>query len=183
MLHPEELWKDIRGYKGYYRVSNYGRVQRVRSGSNTSVGKILKPILQTNGYVTVSLCKQGKSKHHYIHVLVCEAFHGPKPSSNHEVNHKGKDGDRENNTEWNLEWVTDSEQQIHRFNVLNKRIPSGENSKLSKTYTLISPSGKVFKIKGLVAFCKSRGLFAGALINVAKGRNSHHKGWKCSYGH
>lgn len=39
-----------------------------------------------------------------VHVLVCETFHGPKPTPKHEVAHG--DGDPENNRADNLRWAT-----------------------------------------------------------------------------
>lgn len=33
---PQEIWKDIKKYEGYYQISNYGRVKSLRTN------KILK---------------------------------------------------------------------------------------------------------------------------------------------
>ncbi|MEL6345607.1 MAG: HNH endonuclease [Myxococcota bacterium] len=40
----------------------------------------------------------------YVHVAVCEAWHGPQPAPGHQVDHE--DRDRTNNRPENLSWVT-----------------------------------------------------------------------------
>lgn len=49
-----------------------------------------------------------------------------------------------------------------------------------KHYLLTSVDGTAYEVHGLVEFCKGKGLDAGALIRVAKGRQKAHKGWICS---
>ena len=89
-----EIWKDINGYEGLYKVSNLGRVKSKR--------KILKPI---NGeYLKVGLSKNGVQKTLYIHRLVAETFLG---INNLQVNHK--DENKHNNNIDNLEFVTHKE--------------------------------------------------------------------------
>jgi hypothetical protein len=48
-----------------------------------------------------------------------------------------------------------------------------------KIYEIIKPNGEVLIIKGLNEFCKNEGIDASNLCNVAKGKNKHHKGYKC----
>jgi hypothetical protein len=47
-----------------------------------------------------------------FHVLVCEAFHGPRPSPDHEVAHC--DGNRANNRSSNVRWATPKENAADR---------------------------------------------------------------------
>lgn len=65
-----EVWNDVVGYKGLYRVSNFGRVRSLKFGNS----KILKPILNARGYFQVTLCKDGIPKNINIHKLVQFAF-------------------------------------------------------------------------------------------------------------
>lgn len=44
-----------------------------------------------------------------------------------------------------------------------------------------SPSGETFTIHGVGRFCKEHGLNHSALIQVAKGKTPHHKGWTARY--
>lgn len=105
-----EQWKPVKGYEGLYSVSNHGRVKSLlrttkgRKGCDRAVEeRILKPIYRQDGYVTVGLCKGGKSKHIYLHRLVAEAFI-KNPLNLPAVNHK--DENKENNVAKNLEFCT-----------------------------------------------------------------------------
>lgn len=102
-----EKWKPVKGYEGFYSVSNCGRVkslERTASGTNRRQSeKILTPVLGNRGYYSVNLCKNGKQRRFYIHRLVAYAFI-PNPSHFLYVNHK--DEDTENNRADNLEWCT-----------------------------------------------------------------------------
>lgn len=49
----------------------------------------------------------------------------------------------------------------------------------NKSYLVVSPSGERFEVIGLKEFCNLRGLNQGHLYDVAKGKRTHHKGWKC----
>lgn len=101
-----ELWKTIKGYKGRYRVSNYGRVS---SRSKRSGIKILQSCLAF-GYNTYNLCKNSKAKWFRGARLVATYFIR-KPRLNEVVNHI--DGSRNNDHVDNLEIVTQRENLTH----------------------------------------------------------------------
>ena len=98
-----EVWKDIPGYEGLYRVSNLGNVYSIRSK------KILAGSKQTS-YSLVCLYKDGKTKCFGIHRLVASAFI-PNPDGKNNVNHINCD--RHDNRAENLEWVTWDENITH----------------------------------------------------------------------
>lgn len=98
-----EIWKDIKDYEGLYQVSNYGRVRSIGNGYTWKTVRILKQTKQKNGYMFVTLYKEGKQKHSYIHRLVAEVF-VPNPYNLPQINHK--DEDKSNNNFNNLEWCT-----------------------------------------------------------------------------
>jgi hypothetical protein len=50
-----------------------------------------------------------------------------------------------------------------------------------KTLIVTSPDGETSTIHGVGKFCKEHGLNHSALIQVAKGRAPHHKGWSAHY--
>jgi hypothetical protein len=110
----QEKWKEILGYEGVYQVSSFGRIKRL------STGKILRPNL-SGSYPSVTLCMNKVKKDFSVHTLVCRAFNGTKPTPDHEVNHI--DGIKTNNRHFNLEWVTKSEQQRHRYKILGHNGP------------------------------------------------------------
>jgi len=49
----------------------------------------------------------------------------------------------------------------------------------SKTWLITYPNGKIETIKNMREFCRNNGLDQGALINVSRGKNKHHKGYIC----
>lgn len=64
----DEVWRDIPGYEGFYRVSNLGRVTGHR-------GRVLKGSMAGDGYRKVILTKPGlKTLHIYLHRLVLSVF-------------------------------------------------------------------------------------------------------------
>ena len=97
-----------------YEVSTNGQVR------NRTTKKILKGRLSKNGYLQVSIKIDSTQKfcNRYIHRLVALHFI-QNPNNKREVNHI--DGNKENNTLSNLEWVTSSENQKHRHLIGNKK--------------------------------------------------------------
>lgn len=99
-----EIWKDIDGYEGLYKVSDKGNVYSVErrdSRGRKCGGRVLRPSYDKDGYLLVSLYKNGKAKKKRIHRLVIEAF-VPNPNNLPDVNHR--DEVKTNNELSNLEW-------------------------------------------------------------------------------
>lgn len=91
----QEIWKDVVGFEGLYKVSNFGNVKSLR------IGKILIPSITIHGYKRITLCKNGNRENKVIHRIVAEAFLD-NPKSLPCVNHK--DENKLNNCVENLEW-------------------------------------------------------------------------------
>lgn len=105
MLNIE--WKPIKGYEGLYEVSNDGRVRRLKfinGRHNFEKIKECKQTLNTWGYMTVNLSKNGKGNTKRVHKLVANAFLG---ESDLQIDHI--DGNKQNNRLDNLEYVTPKE--------------------------------------------------------------------------
>jgi hypothetical protein len=131
----KEIWKDIEGYEGYYKVSNLGRVKSVgrwrRNGVSNSYfqkKKVLEQGFKHNRYGRVSLYKNNLREDVLVHRLVAETFI-PNPENKPQVNHK--DNDSKNNTVDNLEWVTSSENIIHAYKI-GVSTPPMQNKKHTK---------------------------------------------------
>lgn len=81
----KEIWKDIDDYKGYYQISNLGRVKSLKRMVNGRFGlrvvneRILRLPVNSKGYITVSLSKNHKIKTKDIHQLLAIAFLNHKP--------------------------------------------------------------------------------------------------------
>ena len=102
----EEIWKDVVGYEGLYQVSNIGNVRsldKYDSGKKFWPGRVMKLIVDKDGYLIVGLRKDRKSKLHKVHRLVAAAFI-ENPHNFPEVNHI--DENKQNNYMENLEWCT-----------------------------------------------------------------------------
>lgn len=93
-----EEWRMIPSFPAY-EASSLGRIRR---GS-----KIRRASPEKNGYCRLNMCRDGKVSRHSMHVLVCEAFHGPKPAWAHLAAHG--DGNRQHNCPSNLRWATYAE--------------------------------------------------------------------------
>lgn len=107
---PNEEWRDIKGYEGYYQVSNMGRVKsltRWRIDRNNIRHKMQGRIMRLNktncGYYIIGLCVGDMRKYYLIHRLIAQCFI-PNPNNYPCVNHK--DEDKTNNCASNLEWCT-----------------------------------------------------------------------------
>ena len=100
-----EIWKDISGYEGLYRISNMANVKSLNY-RHTGKERILKPIKDKKNYLHVSLYKDGKLKSCKVHRLVAEAFL-PKIDGKTHVDHI--DGNRQNNVYTNLRYCTNKE--------------------------------------------------------------------------
>lgn len=113
----EEIWKDIEGYKGFYKVSNLGNIKSLPRNGTVNEERIIKPCKNNNGYVKIGLNKEGIIKYKTIHRIVAESFI-PNPNNLEQVNHIN--GNKEDNRVDNLEWCTQSENIKHCMNVLGK---------------------------------------------------------------
>lgn len=122
-----EIWKDVVGYEGFYKVSNMGNVKRLecfRKNSNSGYiqkEKILKNTKRNNktDYLCVSLCSFGNVKLESVHRIVAKAFL-ENPLNKKQVNHKN--GIKSDNNVENLEWCTSQENNIHAIRVLKRKI-------------------------------------------------------------
>lgn len=104
-----EVWRPVVGYEEFYEVSNQGRVRsldRIDSKGGLRRGRVLK--FRTDdkgaGYSYIQMSANGKPAKRNVHVLVLEAFVGPRPSPLHEACHL--DGDKGNAALSNLRWDT-----------------------------------------------------------------------------
>jgi hypothetical protein len=128
-----EVWKSIEGYETLYEVSNFGNVKslnrqvlgKLTSSTRNVKERILKPKTSKYGYLEVSLHKEGKLSTKRVNRLVAIAFI-INVNNYPQVNHIN--GDKLNNNIDNLEWVSNSMNQIHAHKIGLKRSLKGENS-------------------------------------------------------
>jgi hypothetical protein len=115
-----EEWRVIPGWPEY-EISNLARVRRAQpawrinrhSGKRyiqRPAGFILSTFDKGNGYLYVSLSRDGIGIPTGVHVLVCSAFCPPAPTPEHCLVAHG-DGNPMNNTPDNLRWATHKDNQ------------------------------------------------------------------------
>lgn len=150
----DEDWVPIRGYSSYL-VSNKGRVINLRDS-------LLKPNTSEWGYLYVVLSVNGQRKTEYVHRLVADAF-VPGFDNGLEVNHI--DGNKTNNNDENLEWVTKSMNNQHAIDS-GLRKPSGTRIRIVET-------GEEFPtVKACAEFL---GTWPTVISEVLNGRRPHYK--------
>lgn len=107
--------EEIEGFDGYF-IDRTGAVFSNRRGE-------LRPRKLhyiNGGYLRVNMRVGGVTKCKLVHRLVAERF-VPNPDNKPEVNHR--DGDKENNSHNNLEWVTRGENLMHSYGVIGNNPP------------------------------------------------------------
>ena len=184
-MTESEIWKDVVGYEGLYKVSNKGNVfsvERMVRGKKCG-GIILKPRYHRDGYLQVMLCKNGIRKNKLIHRLVLETF-VENPNNLPEVNHL--DENKANNELPNLEWCDGSYNS--NYGTRGERIAQAQSKKVRavnvKTgeviaFTSTMEAGrKGYSQSGITAAC--RGVYkSGSGKLIGDGRT--YKGHKWSY--
>lgn len=164
--------REIDGYEGLYIVTPDGEVVGVKSG------KTLKPSRLKSGYLRVKLYKDSQPKMFMIHRLVASAFI-PNEYHKGQVNHI--DGNKQNNAVHNLEWVTQSENQIHAFkNGLNTTTYAIAATKKNVIQSTID--GEQIKVWDSISEASRKtGIPAGNITHCCKGRIRHAGGYKWDY--
>ena len=131
LIMETEIWKDVVGYEGLYKVSNLGNIFSIRKD------KVMHPSINVHGYYRVHLkCKNKTTKTKSVHLLVAYSF------LNHSacgmefvINHK--DHNKLNNNVDNLEVVTQRYNSQHTF--LNKN----KSSRYIGVYKYKHKNGKI----------------------------------------
>ncbi len=111
----KEIWRAIEGYDGRYAISSWGRIKNAKG--------LLTPFKNHKGYLRITLYKDGKPSNHRVNRLVAKAFIS-NPYNLPEVNHI--DGNKQNNSFSNLEWVTGEQNRAHE-RLMKKLLEEAEN--------------------------------------------------------
>jgi len=135
-MSDKVYWKSVKGYKGYYEVSNNGLVRSVdrviirKDGEKRKYkGRVLKFSISFGGYKQVVLMKNGISKTLKIHRLVAISF--IQNRNNYLcVNHIN--GNVLDNNTKNLEWCTHQYNTEHSYSSLGRIPVHGERSNMAK---------------------------------------------------
>jgi hypothetical protein len=123
-----QVWKPVVGYEGLYEVSDQGEVRAPDKVTSTKGGGSYRrpgrSIAQSKGrYLSVCLYKDGRKSTKLVHLLVAEAFLGPRPSPHYVVCH-GPGGQHDNSV-GNLRYDTQTKNLADREAVGS--VPRGES--------------------------------------------------------
>lgn len=172
-LGVAEEWRFVRG--DVYQVSNLGRVRRVRHVPNAKPPGMLNPNVKgpnpTLKYPKVSL---GRKVQVLVHILVAEAFLGPKPLGM-TVNHKN--GNKRDPSADNLEYLTQGDNNKHAYRIGLKRHvqPIGEKNHAAKL--TLEQARRVISLKGIdsqASIGRLFGISTTAVRLIHKGKNWSH---------
>ena len=171
-----EIWKDIKDFKGLYQISNYGRVKSLGNKSNHKREKILKANLSNKNYYKICLNKNNIRKTFTVHRLVAETFI-ENVFLKKEINHI--DGNKHNNRIDNLEWVTRKENQIHAYK--NKLQIAKKNNERSFPIYQLNLDGKIInKFPSIMEAERKTGIKNANIARACK-RNQTTCGYKWRY--
>lgn len=150
MSNETEIWKDVKGFEGYYQISNWGRVKSLdreyvdRRGRTAKIkGQILKKRINLYGYHHIGLCKDSGQINGRVHQLVWDHF-GDKPRNGLRLQIDHIDGDKLNNHISNLQLLTPRENTIKHYKKLKRELPTGVyyDKKSEKYYSRIYINGR-----------------------------------------
>lgn len=181
----DEFWKDIKGFEGYYQVSDLGNVRSLDRVIVNSLGrqvkykgKKLKPSLRKDGYVQCQLKRQTYTKYFNVHVLVARAFLSyPDNKAAYEVNHI--DEDKTNNRLSNLEYVTPKYNANHGTRIERITLANRETHSNPTMITSIYDSSFVlYFTSSMDCMRKTNGFFdSGEIRKCCNGQRKMHKGF------
>ena len=157
-----EIWRPVKGYEGFYEVSNCGKVRSVshevksRYKTRITTGKLLKQIEDKDGYYKVSLSKNNIRRSKFVHRLVAEAFL-ENPNMFPVINHK--DENKKNNKVENLEFCTVAYNTAYNNSLLKRAKKRSKPIKAVKGnevlfFDSIAEAGKILGVKhGNISGC------------------------------
>ena len=158
----EEIWKDVVGYEGLYKVSNTGKIYSIKND------RILKQQI-VRGYCKATLCRDGKQKQIGVHRVVAMAFI-PNPNNLPQVNHI--DENQLNNHVENLEWC-DCKYNINFGTAIQRR---RENYPTRREIDQYDKHGNLMRTWfGLGDIQIKTGYNAGAICECCNGKRDYYK--------
>mgnify|MGYP000291181847 CR=1 FL=1 len=161
-----EIWKEVKGYEGFYEISNYGNIRSLdRIVVNSKgvyfklKGKLLSSCVCSQGYKAVVLHKNSKSKSFRVHQLMAINF------LNHNTDSRKIVVDHINNTR--------TDNNINNLRVITCRENTSKDKKCKNKYT------GVYKTKYNKYYSKIRingkNTYLGMFDNIEDARSAYNK--------
>jgi hypothetical protein len=207
---PGEKWKDIPGFEGIYRISNFGRIKSLdrtvlhaRLGQQFVEGRILSQSIARNRNIKtgepmidlrVSLSRDGEQFFYNVRRLVYICFVNKKLNYSKDGLYViNRNGNGFNNRVGNLDLVTKSEKQqrVFRRKRQDSYLKTADRTRWPKTYGGYANrrAVKQYTLKGklLRGFASIRdaarktGFDEKGIIGAAKGDYAQWRGYKWKY--
>ena len=162
--HPEAIFKN-------YCIFENGKIWSIKHR------KFLKPYLNKKGYCAVGIVINKKKDTIFVHQIICETFHGLKPSEDMSVDHK--DGEPTNNVASNLRWASPRDQNLNR-----RTQDTSKSTSCTKRVHKIDPeTNKILKtyVSGREAARKNKGVSQKRISECCCGKAKTHAGFKWKF--
>ena len=169
-MKEQEIWKTIDGYSNY-QVSNFGRIRAVKQRYRNK--QFLKPSVDKDGYLYVTLYNNKKKRSFKIHRLVANYFI-PNPDNLPQVNHK--DEDKTNNMAFNLEYCTASYNSSY-----GTRTKRSIKKKIKKVSQLFLDGTPYKEYDSLTQAAYENGFCLSGISNVLHGRRANYAGYRWEF--
>ena len=143
---------------------------------SNSANRLLTGSNNPDGYISICL----KEKTYKFHRLMCIAFHPIEGKNIYEdykelqVNHK--DGDKQNNNPDNLEWVTQSENQLHAVYNIQGNKKGRKISKYEYNFETKEVGNKLETYGSIAEATRKTGIKEHTIRETAKGQRGLKKG-------
>jgi hypothetical protein len=154
----KDNYEPLKGFEHDYAISREGEILSLLTD------QIVRPTVNSEGYLKITLWKDGKSYTRRVHRLVAEQFI-PNPDNLPVVNHI--DGNKKNPHVSNLEWCTQQENVQHAFN-------TGLTTKTSDKI-VVRGDGRVYK--SLTEAAAMNNITKSAISKVINGARKTAGGW------
>lgn len=147
--------KQIKDYPNYL-VTTDGRIFSLKKMA------FLKKMLNNVGYYHTCLYNENGGKFFLVHRLMAEAFL-PKDDTRNYVNHK--DGNKENNLLFNLEWCSHKENMQHAWNLGLSKTSEKQRENGRKTIKIASEISSKMRRKAIID--TSNGMIFNYVVDAA----------------
>lgn len=163
------MWKVIEGWERY-EVSNKGQIR------NSETKKILRTRPDKDGYLIITFSINKVRSTQKVHRLVAKAFI-PNIESLPQINHK--DGNHANNDVRNLEWCTSSQNHLHAYRILGRKVNKEGLKPSEKKKVLCVETGEIFD--SATSASKKVNGHQGPLSSVCRKERKTYKGMHWEY--